>query len=74
MAYEDITLSTSDNLKIKAYYIPARRNVKSRDEMMGLSAGQREEVGKEALEEWVKEMGEDDGAEVGLCSPYSLMT
>ena len=42
--------------------------------MMGLSAGQREEVGKEALEEWVKEMGEDDGAEVGLCSPYSLMT
>lgn len=68
MAYEDITLTTSDNLAIKAYMIPARRNVKSREEMMGLSASQREEVGKEALGEWVKEMGEDDAFEVGLCS------
>jgi hypothetical protein len=66
MAYEDITLTTSDNLAIKAYMIPARRNVKSREEMMGLSASQREEVGKEALEEWVKEMGEDDAFEVGF--------
>jgi hypothetical protein len=64
MAYEDITLTTSDNLAIKAYMIPARRNVKSREEMMGLSASQREEVGKEALGEWVKEMGEDDAFEV----------
>lgn len=66
MAYEDVTLTTTDNLKIKAYMIPARRNVKSREEMMGLSAGQREEVGKEALQEWVKEMGEDDAFEVCL--------
>jgi len=43
--------------------------VKSREEMMGLSASQREEVGKEALGEWVKEMGEDDAFEVGLSSP-----
>jgi hypothetical protein len=64
MAYEDITLTTSDNLAIKAYMIPARRNVKSREEMMGLSASQREEVGKEALGESVKEMGEDDAFEV----------
>jgi hypothetical protein len=66
MAYEDITLTTSDNLAIKAYMIPARRNVKSREEMMGLSASQREEVGKEALGEWIKEMGEDDAFEVCL--------
>ena len=67
MAYEDITLTTSDNLAIKAYMIPARRNVKSREEMMGLTPSQREEVGKEALGEWVKEMGEDDAFEV--CVP-----
>lgn len=67
MAYEDITLQTSDKLKIKAYFIPARKNVKSREEMKGLSASQREEVGKEALEEWVKEMGEDDAFEVRFC-------
>jgi hypothetical protein len=67
MAYEDITLTTSDSIKIKAYVIPARRNVKSREEMMGLSASQREEVGKEAMDEWVKEMGDDDEIEV---SPF----
>ena len=64
MAYEDITLTTSDSIKIKAYVIPARKNTKSRQEMMGLSPSQREEVGKEAMDEWVKEMGEDDALEV----------
>lgn len=40
--------------------------MKSREEMMGLSASQREEVGKEALGEWVKEMGDDDAFEVSF--------
>jgi hypothetical protein len=64
MAYEDITLTTSDSVRIKAYVIPARHNTKSRTEMMGLSPSQREQVGKEAMDEWVKEMGEDDALEV----------
>lgn len=72
MAYEDVTLLTSDSIKIKAYVIPARRNIKSKEEMMGMSPAQRDELGKEAMDEWVKEMGEDETIEVSqLLSPFS---
>lgn len=67
MAYEDVTLLTSDSVKIKAYVIPARRNIKSREEIMGMSPAERDVLGKEAMEEWVKEMGEDETIEV--CQP-----
>lgn len=68
MAYEDITLTTSDSVKIKAYLIPARRNVNSREKLFGLSASEREEMGKKAMDEWVEEMGDDDAVKVRLTS------
>ena len=64
MAYEDVTLTTSDSVKIKAYVIPARQNVKSREAMMGLSSAERDELGKQAMDDWVQEMGQDDAIEV----------
>jgi hypothetical protein len=64
MAYEDITLTTSDNVKIKAYMIPARKNVLSKSEMMSMSATQREEAGEKAMAEWNQEKVNDDALEV----------
>lgn len=64
MAYEDVTLTTSDSVKIKAYVIPARQDVKSRETMMGLSPAERDELGKQAMEDWIQEMGKDDVVEV----------
>jgi hypothetical protein len=68
MAYEDITLTTSDNVKIKAYMIPARKNVLSKSEMMSMSATQREEAGEKAMAEWNKEKINDDALEVSHLS------
>lgn len=64
MAYEDITLTTSDAVKIKAYLIPARRGVNSREKLYGLSASEREDLGKQAMDDWVKEMADEDAVEV----------
>lgn len=73
MAYEDVTLLTSDSVKIKAYVIPARRNIKSKEQMMEMTPAQRDELGKEAMKEWVKEMGEDQTIEVSrLLGPSDL--
>jgi hypothetical protein len=66
MAYEDITLTTSDSVKIKAYLIPARRNVNSKEKLGRMTATEREQLGKKAMDEWVQEMGDDDAVEVGL--------
>lgn len=66
MAYEDVTLTTSDTVKIKAYVIPARRNIKTKEEMMARTPAERDQLGKEAMDEWVKEMGDGDVVEVSL--------
>jgi hypothetical protein len=64
MAYEDITLTTSDHVNIKAYMIPARKNVLSKSEMMSMSATQREEAGEQAMADWNTEKVNDDTLEV----------
>jgi hypothetical protein len=64
LAYEDVTLTTSDNVKLKAYVIPARRRNTSLDDMRGMTMKQREQIGEKAVEEWMAEMGKEDAVEV----------
>lgn len=64
LPYEDVTITTSDHVKIKAYVIPARRNFISTAELKEMNEEQRKAAVQREIERWTKEMGEDDAVEV----------
>ena len=67
LPYEDVTLTTSDGLKLKAYVIPARRRFIPTHEMQAMSSKERKERAEKEVEAWAEEMGGDDALEVSGC-------
>ena len=65
LPYEDVTLTTPDHVKIKAYVIPARRRFVPTEELQAMSAKERKERGEKEIEAWAEEMGKEDAIEVG---------
>lgn len=55
MPYEDITLTTSDGLKVKAYFIPARRNPRGTWEIQSLPKGEQKAAMDKEVEDWEEE-------------------
>lgn len=64
LPYEDVTLTTPDNLKIKAYVIPARKHFVSTVELQQMGKEERKKRMDEEIEDWAEEMGKEDAAEV----------
>ena len=64
LPYEDVTLTTSDLLKIRGYVIPARRTFISTPEIQAMSAKERKERAEKEAEAWTAEMGTDEAINV----------
>lgn len=65
LPYEDVTITTPDKVRIKAYVIPARRRVVPLESLRGLSAAQMRELGKGENEAWDEVKDTEDAIEVG---------
>lgn len=65
MPYEDVTLTTPDGLKIKAYVIPARERVVPLYELRGLKTSQLKERGAAEEAAWNAIKDTKDALEVG---------
>jgi hypothetical protein len=64
LPYEDVTITTPDDIKIKGYVIPARQRVIPLAELRGLDArGMRERGGLEQAA-WVEEKNTEDAVQV----------
>ncbi|WVR05356.1 hypothetical protein IAU60_002370 [Kwoniella sp. DSM 27419] len=59
MPYEDVTLTTVDHVKIKAYVILARRNPISTEEMRSMGNGERKQRMDKEMDVWAEEMGDE---------------
>lgn len=68
--YEDVTLTCSDGVKIKAYVIMARRKPLMMSELRGLSPAERKEKAQMEMEAWAQEMGDEKAIEVSQ-DPYT---
>jgi len=64
LPYEDVTLTTSDHVKIKAYVIPARRRPILLAEMQKMTTADMVDRGKKEMEVWAKEIAEEDAVVV----------
>lgn len=64
LPYEDVTITTSDKVKLTAYVIPARRTFISTAELKSMNEAQRKAAAEKEIERWTKEMAEDDAVEV----------
>lgn len=64
LPYEDVTLTTPDNLKIKAYVIPARKHFVSTVELQQMGKEERKKKMDQEIESWAEEMGKEDAVEV----------
>ncbi|WVW82823.1 hypothetical protein I302_104835 [Kwoniella bestiolae CBS 10118] len=69
MPYEDITLTTRDKVKIKAYVIPSRKDPVLTDQLRHLNKKQREELGEKETEKWLGEMGDEKAVEYAKSRP-----
>lgn len=57
-------MTTPDRVKIKGYVIPVRRNFIPTHEMQTMSSHERKARAEKEVENWTKEMGEEDALEV----------
>ncbi|RXK41607.1 BEM46 family protein [Tremella mesenterica] len=73
LPYEDVTLTTSDHVKIKAFVIPARRHPVQLSELKGLAAKEREKIGADEVEKWTEEMGKEDALEYAKSRPTIVL-
>jgi len=64
LPYEDVTITTQDGLKLKAYVIPARKQFISTHEMQTMSSEERKERADKEVEAWMEEMGKEDALDV----------
>lgn len=62
--YEDVTLTCSDGIKIKAYVIMARKKPLMLSELRGLTPTERKERAQYEMEAWAQEMGDEKAIEV----------
>ena len=73
MPYEDVTLTCSDGVKVKAYVIPARQKPVQLDELLRLSPAERKKKGDEEVEKWTQEMGEGDALAFAKSRPTIII-
>jgi len=73
LPYEDVTLTTPDGVKLKAYVIPVRRHFISTHDMQTMSSKERKERTEKEVEVWAQEMGKEDALEVGQLDGAGLM-
>ncbi|OXG18939.1 BEM46 family protein [Cryptococcus neoformans Tu401-1] len=67
--YEDVTLTCSDGVKIKAYVIMARRKPLMVSELRGLSLAERKERAQMEMEAWAQEMSDEKAIEYSKSRP-----
>lgn len=72
LPFEDVTLTTSDGLRLKAYFIPARERVVPLHELKGLQPAQMRERGEAEMRAW-NEIKDDKGPEYAKTRPTILM-
>lgn len=72
LPYEDVTLTTPDKLKIKAYVIPARRTHIPTPQLQAMSPTERIEACKRETESWAEEMGSEEAIKVRIPMPSSV--
>lgn len=65
LPYEDVTITTSDKVKVKGYVIPARRTYISTPEIQRMSPEERVKRAAEETEKWAEEVGTDEAVKVG---------
>jgi hypothetical protein len=65
LPYEDVTLTTSDRVNIKAYVIPARRSFIPTPELQAMSREERVKAVHGQTTDWAEEMGTDEAINVG---------
>jgi hypothetical protein len=64
LPYEDVTITTSDNLKVKGYVIPARRTYISTPEIQKMSPAERKEKAELETQKWAEEIGTEEAIKV----------
>lgn len=69
LPYEDVSLNTADSVKIKAYVIPARRRPVQLSEWRVLSKQEQKARSVKEIDDWTREMGEDDAVEYAKNRP-----
>lgn len=67
--YEDVTLTCSDGIKIKAYVIMARKKPLMLSELRGLTPTERKERAQYEMEAWAQEMGDEKAIEYSKSRP-----
>ncbi|WOO77310.1 Protein bem46 [Vanrija pseudolonga] len=73
LPYEDVTITTPDKVRIKAYVIPARKRVVPLESLRGLSAVQMRELGKGENEAWEEVKDTEDAIEYVKSRPTIVM-
>ncbi|RSH89329.1 hypothetical protein EHS25_002441 [Saitozyma podzolica] len=73
LPYEDVTLTTPDNLRIKAYVIPARKHFVSTVELQQMGKEERKKRMDQEIESWAEEMGKEDAAEYARSRPTVII-
>ncbi|WVQ72842.1 hypothetical protein IAR50_002403 [Cryptococcus sp. DSM 104548] len=71
--YEDVTLTTPDGLKIKAYVIPARRRPLGMEEIRVLRKEDRRKRAEEEMEKWAEEMGDEKAISYAKSRPTVII-
>lgn len=69
--YEDVTLTCSDGIKIKAYVIMARKKPLMLSELRGLTPTERKERAQYEMEAWAQEMGDEKA--IGVSRMFILI-
>lgn len=73
MPYEDVTLTTPDGLKIRAYVIPARERVVPLHDLRGLNSTKLKERGLAEAAEWDAVKDSVDALEYARSRPTVVM-
>ncbi|TYJ58915.1 hypothetical protein B9479_000348 [Cryptococcus floricola] len=71
--YEDVTLTTSDGINIKAYVIPARRHPLSMSDIRALKKEDRRARAEEEMIKWAAEMGDEKSISYAKSRPTVVM-
>ncbi|ORX40152.1 Alpha/Beta hydrolase protein [Kockovaella imperatae] len=73
LPYEDVKLTTSDGVKIRAYVIPARRKQISTEDLKMASPSARKEIAEKEVADWTEEMGQDEAIEYAKSRPTIIL-
>ena len=65
LPYEDVTLTCSDGVKVKAFVIPARKHFIPTDQLKSLPRDQWKARLEKEVDDWSREMGTEDAIQAG---------